>query len=284
MKPTRTSFAVIAASALLAASGAQAAPLGPKRASDAYWEARESAALSVMANAGENVLQSLLSAADAGDVEAMNLLGVLYVLGVQVASDYSKALHWFQQAIDGGSVSAMHNLAQLYLFGIGVPRDYSNAFHWFQRSAAYGSVHGMYSAAVMAENGLGTPRDIRVARAMYRDAAESGFAPAMVWVSDQLAREAAKRDLVEAYAWLQITSQSELAVELRIVVLAKMEDLGSRLGPDRRNDARARATHIVTTMKARAPRPSAPDVRAPTPSSPETSRRALPVRVSDVQP
>jgi TPR repeat protein len=284
MKPTRTSFAVIAASALLAASGAQAAPLGPKRASDAYWEARESAALSVMANAGENVLQSLLSAADAGDVEAMNLLGVLYVLGVQVASDYSKALHWFQQAIDGGSVSAMHNLAQLYLFGIGVPRDYSNAFHWFQRSAAYGSVHGMYSAAVMAENGLGTPRDIRIARAMYRDAAESGFAPAMVWVSDQLAREAAKRDLVEAYAWLQITSQSELAVELRIVVLAKMEDLGSRLGPDRRNDARARATHIVTTMKARAPRPSAPDVRAPTPSSPETSRRALLMRVSAVQP
>jgi len=237
----------------------------------------------MVANAGENVLQSLLSAADAGDVEAMNLLGVLYVLGVQVASDHSKALHWFQQAIHGGSVSAMHNLAQLYLFGIGVPRDYSNAFHWFQRSAAYGSVHGMYSAAVMAENGLGTPRDIRVARAMYRDAAESGFAPAMVWVSDQLARGAAKRDLVEAYAWLQIASQSELAVELRIVVLAKMEDLGSRLGPDRRNDARARATHIVATMKARV-RPSAPDVRAPTPSSPEAGGRTHLMRVSEMQP
>ena len=177
------------------------------------------------------MLQSLLVAAEGGDVEAMNLLGILYVLGVQVNSDYSKALYWFQQAIEGGSASAMHNLAQMYLYGIGVPRDFANAFHWFQRSAAYGSVHSMYNAAVMAENGLGTARDLRISRAMYQDAAASGFAPAMVRVSDDLTRTGnAKRDLVEAYAWLQIASQSELTTETRIAVLAKMENLGARLG------------------------------------------------------
>jgi len=281
MKPTRTSFAVIAASALLAASGAEAAPQGATHAGNAYWDARQPAAFSMTANASENVLQSLLAAADAGDVEAMNLLGVLYILGVQVSSDYSKALHLFQQAVDGGSVSAMHNLAQLYLYGIGVPRDYANAFHWFQRSAAYGSVHGMYNAAVMAENGLGTPRDPRVSRAMYHDAAESGFAPAMVRVSDDLARGAVKRDLVEAYAWLQIASQSELAAELRIVALAKMEDLGSRLGPDRRNDARARAAHIADSIKERA-RSFAPAVRERVPASPQTGRPLL-IGLTEVQ-
>ena len=123
----------------------------------------------------------------------MNLIGLMYVLGVQVPIDYSKAVDWFQKAIDGGSASAMHNLAQMYLYGIGVPRDYTNAFRWFQRSAAYGNVHSMYSAAVMAENGLGTARDLRVSRALYHDAAESGFAPAMVRVSDELARGAAQR-------------------------------------------------------------------------------------------
>ena len=62
-----------------------------------------------------------------------------------------------------------------------------------------------------------------------------------------------KRDLVEAYAWLQIASQSELTAEVRIVVFAKMEDLGSRLGPDRRNDARAtRGTHRPLHQGARA--------------------------------
>ena len=166
----------------------------------------------------------------------------------------------------------MHNLAQMYLYGVGVPRAFANAFHWFQRSAAYGSVHSMYNAAVMAENGLGTSRDLRLSRSMYQDAAASGFAPAMVRVSDDLARTGSvKRDLVEAYAWLQIASQSELTAEVRIVVFAKMEDLGSRLGPDRRNDARARAAHIARSIKERA-HSFAPAVREPIPVSPQTGR------------
>ncbi len=282
MKPTRTSFAVIAASALLAASGAQSAPKTPTRVGDAYWDARHPAAFSTVADVGGNVLQSLLVAAEGGDVEAMNLLGILYVLGVQVNSDYSKALYWFQQAIEGGSASAMHNLAQMYLYGIGVPRDFANAFHWFQRSAAYGSVHSMYNAAVMAENGLGTARDLRISRAMYQDAAASGFAPAMVRVSDDLTRTGnAKRDLVEAYAWLQIASQSELTTETRIAVLAKMENLGARLGPDRRNDARARAAHIAGSIKERA-RTYAPAVRESLPASPQTGRPLL-IHLTEVQ-
>lgn len=282
MKPTRTSFAVIAASALLAASDAQPAPKVPTRADTAYWDARHPAAFSTMEHVSGNVLPSLLAAAEGGDVEAMNLLGVLYVLGVQAPNDYSKAFHWFQQAIDGGSASAMHNLAQMYLYGVGVPRAFAYAFHWFQRSAAYGSVHSMYNAAVMAENGLGTSRDLRLSRSMYQDAAASGFAPAMVRVSDDLARTgSAKRDLVEAYAWLQIASQSELAAEARIVVFAKMEDLGSRLGPDRRNDARGRAAHIARSIKERA-RSFPPAVREPIPVSPQTGR-TLVMRSTEMQ-
>ena len=282
MKPTPASYAVIAASALLAASGVQAAGQAPTSATVAYWDAHHPAAVSTMEDVSGNVLQSLLAAAHGGDVEAMNLLGVLYVLGVQVPGDYSKALHWFQQAIDGRSASAMHNMAQMYLYGVGVPRDFANAFHWFQRSAAYGNVHSMYNAAVMAENGLGTSRDLRLSRSMYQDAAASGFAPAMVRVSDDLARSGSvKRDLVEAYAWLLIASQSELATEVRIVVLAKMEDLGSRLGPDRRIDARARAAHIAGSIKERA-RAFAPAVREPVPVAPQTGR-TLVIRSTEVQ-
>ena len=200
MKPTRTSFAVWQRARCWRCQG-QAAEQAPTRASAAHWDARQPAALTTLPTSGANILQSLPPPRPATS-RPMNLIGLMYVLGVQVPIDYSKAVDWFQKAIDGGSASAMHNLAQMYLYGIGVPRDYTNAFRWFQRSAAYGNVHGVYSAAVMAENGLGTARDLRVSRALYHDAAESGFAPAMVRVSDELARGAAKRDLVE-YAWLR---------------------------------------------------------------------------------
>ena len=121
------------------------------------------------------------------------------------------ALHWFQKAIDRGSSDAMNNLARMYLVGMGVPRDYVNALRWFERSAAHGNVHSMYSAAVMAEEGLGTSRDPKLARTMYRQAAKSGVVPAMIWVGDDYARGATdERDLVEAYAWLELALQSNV--------------------------------------------------------------------------
>ena len=198
-------------------------------------------------------IETLVGVAESGNVDAMNLLGVLYTTGTQVERSTTMALYWFQKAIDGGSADAMDNLATMYLFGIGLSRDPVNALHWFERSAARGNVHASYSVAVMAEKGLGTTRNLELARAMYRRAAESGFTPAMVRVSEDYARgPGAKRNLVEAYAWLQVALQSGLPDELQISALASMEDLERRLGAERRDEARERATRIVALVKARA--------------------------------
>jgi TPR repeat protein len=199
------------------------------------------------------VAETLVGVAESGNVDAMNLLGVLYTTGTQVPRDTSMALYWFQKAIDGGSADAMDNLATMYLAGIGLSRDPVNALRWFQHSGARGNVHASYSVAVMAEKGLGTPRNLPLARAMYRRAAESGFTPAMVRVSEDYARgSGGKRDLVEAYAWLQVALQSGLPEELQIAALASMEELEARLAPERRDDARERATRIVALVKTRA--------------------------------
>jgi TPR repeat protein len=96
-----------------------------------------------------SVVETVVSVAESGNVDAMNLLGVLYMTGTQVARDTSMALYWFQKAIDGGSADAMDNLATMYLFGIGLSRDPVNALRWFVRSAARGNVHSIYSVAVM---------------------------------------------------------------------------------------------------------------------------------------
>jgi hypothetical protein len=99
------------------------------------------------------VVETLVGVAESGNVDAMNLLGVLYTTGTQVPRDTSMALYWFQKAIDGGSADAMDNLATMYLFGIGLSRDPVNALRWYVRSAARGNVHSIYSVAVMAEKG-----------------------------------------------------------------------------------------------------------------------------------
>ena len=184
MKRVRATIAAIAATALLAISGAEAAL---DRAVSIDETDPDRAPLSA-ADAPTTPLDVLVRVAEAGDVEAMNLLGVLYTLGVEVTRDYSKALYWYQKAIDGGSTNAMNNAAKFYLHGIGVPRDYANAAALFKRSAMGGSVQGMYSFAAMADKGMGISRDPRLAHEMYRGAAQAGYAPAMIRVSDDHVR------------------------------------------------------------------------------------------------
>jgi hypothetical protein len=245
-------LALIAAGALLAVSGpvAVAGAAAPTREVDRG--AANPSTPGAETTPAPTTLDLLVAAAQAGNVAAMNDLGVLYSVGGSVPRDYSKALYWYQKAIDGGSPGAMSNLGMMYLYGVGLPRDYANAFRWFQHAAEHGNAHAMYSVAVMADIGMGTSRDPGLARAMYRKAAESGVTPAMVKVSDDYARGGASGDLVEAYAWLEVALQSGLPEELQIVALSKMDALGARLGSGRRDEARVRATQLAALMRIRA--------------------------------
>jgi TPR repeat protein len=252
MKPVAMHFAAMAASALLALSAAAGAAEVTTSPSAANRNELAPSAPGVTPTPGQGALESLVAAAATGNVDAMNDLGVLYSIGGAVPLDYSKALYWYQKAIDGGSPEAMNNLGTMYLYGVGLPRDYSNAFRWFERSAEHGNPHATYSVAVMADIGLGTARDPALARAMYRKAAESGFTPAMVRLSDDLARRSGDGpDLVEAYAWLQVALQAGLPEELQITVLSKIDALGARLGPGRRDEARVRASQLAALISTR---------------------------------
>jgi TPR repeat protein len=245
MKELRLLAGALAASAILALPAAHAAPVEDRQPNVVGGSPPAGVATP---NQGE--FDMLLRAVEAGNAEAMNILGVAYVVGTQVPRDYSRALYWFQKAADAGSSTAMNNLATVYLFGLGVPCNSANAFRWLERSAANGNVRSMYSVAVMADEGFGTSRDPRLARAMFRKAAESGYAPAMVRVSDDYARgSGVGLELVEAYAWLQVALAANTSEDLQISVLSRMERLEARLAPTRRDAARVRAAQLVATMK-----------------------------------
>jgi hypothetical protein len=74
----------------------------------------------------------------------------------------------------------------------------------------------------------------------------------MIWVGDDYARRAIdERDLVEAYAWLELALQSNVQEELQIKLLAKIDHLGVRLPADRRDAARTRAMHLAELLRSR---------------------------------
>ena len=243
MKPARTLLAAMAAVGLLL-SGARASSIAEPGPSVA------NVAVAVTTSLRVTTLDLLVEAADAGDAEAMNSLGVLYFMGTQVPRDYATALLWLQKAIDGGSSDAMSNLATMYLLGTGVPRDPVNAFQWFGRCSARQCakhVHRCGNGGRGAWDAAG--RDTRahpVSRSggvrirgrdgpPERDYAASGNT----------------QDLVEAYAWAGPRRAIQLPDDRHRRPGANGK-AGARLAPEPRDQARALAVRRLADMRTRA--------------------------------
>jgi uncharacterized protein len=119
-------------------------------------------------------------AATAGDIDAMNNLGVRYQNGQGVAQNYDKAREWLQKAAEAGNADAMNNLGELYYYGRGVARDYTQARAWYEKAAAADNANAMYSLGWMYEKGSGVIiRDYTQASNWYQKAAAAGNTEAM---------------------------------------------------------------------------------------------------------
>lgn len=77
-------------------------------------------------------------AANAGNLEAMNNLGMLHLQGKLGAADVTTAVNHFRAAADRGHATAANNLGYIYEHGIGVGRDLSRARVWYARAAELG--------------------------------------------------------------------------------------------------------------------------------------------------
>jgi TPR repeat protein len=78
----------------------------------------------------------LVFQADAGDAEAQNDIGQLFLL----AGKPRAALYWFQQAVQQDNADAMHWLGHCYISGSGVPQDHHVGLMWIAKAAAVGHV------------------------------------------------------------------------------------------------------------------------------------------------
>jgi len=113
-------------------------------------------------------------AADLGNANAMENIGMLYRTGQGVVRDDAEALRWWRKAADLGDANAMNQIGGAYRDGRGINRDYIEAMRWFRPSADRGNMHAMTAIGFLYQHGLGVNLDYIEAIRWYRKAAALG--------------------------------------------------------------------------------------------------------------
>jgi TPR repeat protein len=119
-------------------------------------------------------LDLLRTAANAGDVYAMNRLADCLAHGVGGKPDFAEAARLFTQASDAGHLEALGNLGVLYVYGNGVPSNPKRATELFEKGARAGSSYCMALLASSLENGVGVAKNQAMAQNWYMEAAKAG--------------------------------------------------------------------------------------------------------------
>ncbi len=79
-----------------------------------------------------------LLAAENGESEAQNYVGIHYHLGLGVERDYKTAAHWYRLAAEAGTGDAQRNLGTMYQLGLGVSQDRVRAYACYSAAARLG--------------------------------------------------------------------------------------------------------------------------------------------------
>jgi uncharacterized protein len=114
-------------------------------------------------------------AADAGDIDALNMVGRCLDNGWGTAEDPVTAAAYYQRAADAGHAWAQYNLGHLYLDGRGVARDFERAYACYLQAAEQQHERAMNLVGRCYEQGWGTARDAVAAAGWYRRSAEGGY-------------------------------------------------------------------------------------------------------------
>jgi localization factor PodJL len=113
-------------------------------------------------------------AANQGEPVAAYRLGTLYERGRGVPASAAKAAKWYTAAANQGNRKAMHNMAVAYAEGSGVKKDFAQAAQWFTKAAMLGLADSQFNLAVLYERGMGVKQSLTNAYKWYAIAASQG--------------------------------------------------------------------------------------------------------------
>jgi TPR repeat protein len=147
-------------------------------------------------------LKTVIPAAEAGDPQAQNRLGVMAEFGYGMPRNPDLALQWYLKAADQGYVAAQHNIGRCYNFGTGVEQNFAEAERWYRKAAEQGHTDAMFFLGTLYSNNHGSQSDLDtnvLAYAWMHNAAQLGNATAiaiekrLVMKLDSAQLEAAKQ-------------------------------------------------------------------------------------------
>jgi TPR repeat protein len=117
--------------------------------------------------------RSDMLAAEQGNTEAQNRMGIRYQLGDGVPLSYEKAARLHKLAADKGDPVGQVNLALMYQTGLGIKQDEQEAARLYKLAADKGNAEAMYALSWLYRNGMGVPRDLKESETMLRLAASA---------------------------------------------------------------------------------------------------------------
>ncbi len=107
--------------------------------------------------------------------ESQRILAQFFISGKNVPQNYKEALHWYKTAAENGDPEAQSELAFLYFSGKAVERNYDKAFYWFGIAAKNGYSLAQYNMGILWYTGNGVPGvDMVKAYAWFNLAAANG--------------------------------------------------------------------------------------------------------------
>jgi len=124
----------------------------------------------------EAEFDELSAKAEGGDAKAQYNLGMMYHNGGGKAHprDYEEAMKWLRLAADQGNVEAEDRVGLMYYLGEGVRQDYAEAVRWYKTAANKGNAHAQWQLVDMYQKGIGVPRDLEESKRWARAGATAG--------------------------------------------------------------------------------------------------------------
>ncbi len=161
-------------------------------------------------------LKEMIEAAEAGDVDCMDELMLLYLNGdEETEPDPQKAVYWMQKMAEAGNSNGMFNLGLHYAKGHGVERDFEKAAYWMAKAEEAGDSDAavplkMYRS--MAEN---------LPKAEAGDAeAQAVVAEGLMSLGGSLDQAGPDKDFAESVKWAMKSANQRNGHGLAVLALA----------------------------------------------------------------
>jgi TPR repeat protein len=185
-------------------------------------------------------------AADQGNAQAQNNLGVSYENGWGVAQDYAEALSWFLKAALQGNVAAQRYAAVLYWDGKGTAQNYEESIRWFGKAADQGDAFSKDRLGDAYRQGLGVHQDFAKAIDWFCAAAADGLAHGMNSCGYGLliGGPGVASDPVEALKWLTLAVERSEPGEVHQRAIVNLNHARANATPQQVDDAERRAEEL----------------------------------------